>query len=148
MTGILTSIASIIAIAGAVWAARRLLRLPLCPICLGVGGTWLWMAIAREVGFAVDASVLAILLGASVTGISYQLEKRLPQGRSALLWKTLFIPTGIVAAFALAASYWALLGVMAVALLLLTAAFRVAPGASTAESEQVRELRKKMQNCC
>jgi len=148
MTAILATTASILAITGVAWAAKRLLRLPLCPICLGVGGTWLWMVAAREFGYTVDATMLAILLGGSVAGIAYQVEKRLPAGRSALLWKTLFIPLGFVAAYALAAPRWALLGTVSVALLVLTAFFMMAPGAPTAESEQVEELKKKMQECC
>lgn len=148
MNGILTTIASIFAITGAAWAVRRLLRLPLCPICCGVGGTWLWMAVAREFSYPVDPTLLAILLGTSVTGIAYQVEKHLPNERSALLWKTLFIPTGIVAAYALAASYWVLSGITGVALVILTAVFLMAPDTSAADSEQVKELRKKMQNCC
>ncbi|MBE0624128.1 MAG: hypothetical protein IH606_04875 [Burkholderiales bacterium] len=148
MTAILTATASILAITGAAWAAKRLLRVPLCPICLGVGGTWMWMVIARELGYKVDATMLAILLGGSVAGIAYQVEKRLPQGRSALLWKTLFIPPGFVAAYALAAAHWALFGTMSVALLLLTAFFLIAPGALSEDSEKVNELKKKMQDCC
>lgn len=148
MNAILTTVASILAIAGAMWAAKRLLRVPLCPICLGVGGTWLWMVVARELGYAVDATMLAILLGGSVAGVAYQVEKRLPQGRSALLWKTLFIPSGFVAAYALAAPHWALLGAASVALVLLTAFFLVAPGASGEESKNVEELTRKMRDCC
>lgn len=148
MNATLTTVASILAIAGAMWAAKRLLRVPLCPICLGVGGTWLWMVVARELGYAVDATMLAILLGGSVAGVAYQVEKRLPQGRSALLWKTLFIPSGFVAAYALAAPHWALLGAASVALVLLAAFFLVAPGASGEESKNVEELTRKMRDCC
>jgi hypothetical protein len=148
MIAILTTTASILAIAGAAWAAKRLLRVPLCPICLGVGGTWLWMVAARELGHAVDATMLAILLGGSVAGIAYQVEKRLPRGRSALLWKTIFIPPGFVAAYALAAAHWVLLGTTSVALVLLTAFFLTAPDTSTVESETVDALKKKMQSCC
>lgn len=148
MSAILAATASILAIAGVAWAAKRLLRVPLCPICLGVGGTWLWMVVARELGYTVDTTVLAILLGGSVAGIAYQVEKRLPQGRSALLWKTLFIPTGFVAAYALAAPHWVLLGTMSVALVLLTIFFLIAPGAPTVENAKVEELKKKMQECC
>jgi hypothetical protein len=148
MNAILTTTGSILAIAAVIWAAKRLLRASLCPICLGVGGTWLWMVVAREFGYAVDATMLAILLGGSVAGLAYLVEKRLPQGRSALLWKTLFIPPGFVAAYALAAPHWALLGAVSVALVLLTAFFLVAPSASRDESGNVEELTRKMRDCC
>lgn len=148
MTIVVTTIASILAIAGVAWAASRMLRLPLCPICTGVAGTWLWMIVERHFGFAVDATMLAILLGGSVAGIAYQVEKRLPQGRSALLWKSLFIPPGFAAAYALASPHWALLGVMSVVLVLLIAFFLLAPGTSRAESKNVEELTRKMRACC
>jgi len=109
MAAILITTLSILAIAGAAWAAKKWLRVPLCPICLGVGGTWLWMLIGRSLGYSVDAAMLSILLGGSVVGIAFQVERRLPQGRSPLLWKTLFIPAGFAAAYALAAAQWSLL---------------------------------------
>lgn len=148
MTAIPTTIFSILAITGLGWAAKKMLRIPVCPICLGVGGTWLWMVIGRSLGYAVDTTMLAILLGGSVAGIAYQIEKRLPQGRSPLLWKTLFIPAGFVAAYALAAPQWALFAMVSVALVLLTAFFLLPPGASGEASDTVEELKKKMQNCC
>ena len=116
MIVILATTFSILAIAAAAWAAKKLLRIPVCPICFGVGGTWLWMVIGRSLGYAVDASMLSILLGASVAGIAYQVEKRLPRGRSPLLWKTLFIPCGFVAAYALASPQWTLFAVTSAAL--------------------------------
>jgi len=148
MTAILTTTVSISAIAGLAWAAKKLLRVPVCPICLGVGGTWLWMLIGRSLGYAVDATMLSILLGGSVAGIAYLVEKRLPLGRSPMLWKTLFIPAGFVAAYGLAASQWILFAVMGVALVLLTAFFLVPPATSGEPSETVEELKKKMQQCC
>jgi hypothetical protein len=92
--------------------------------------------------------MLAVLLGGSVAGITYQVEKRLPPGRSALLWKTLFIPPGFVAAYALSLPNWTLFGSMSVALALLTAFFLIAPSAAKADSEAVEALKKKMQSCC
>ena len=148
MTVILATIFSIFAICGMAWAARKMLRVPICPICLGVGGTWLWMVIARAFGYAVDTTMLSILLGGSVAGIAYQLENRLPPGRSPLLWKTLFIPSGFVAACALAAPQWALFAAASVALVLLTAVFLLPPGALGEKNETVEELKRKMRECC
>lgn len=149
MATLLATLASIFAIAGAMWAARRLLGIPVCPICLGVGGTWLWMLVARELGYAVDTTMLAMLLGASVAGVAYLIEKRLSPARSALLWKTLFIPTGLVAAYALVAQLWPVLAGASVVLVLLTAFFLVAPAAASGEdSGNVEELTAKMKNCC
>lgn len=148
MTAILATIFSILAISGMGWAAKKMLRIPLCPICVGVGATWLWMLVARSLGHAVDTTMLAILLGGSVAGIAYQLEKRLPPGRSPLLWKTFFIPAGFAAAYALAAPHWTLFAVTSAALVLVTAFFLFPSGALREESETVEELKKKMENCC
>jgi len=148
MTAILTATFLILAISGVAWAAKKPLRVPICPICLGVGGTWLWMLIGRSLGYSVDATILSILLGGSVAGLAYQLEKRLPPERSALLWKTLFIPAGFVAAYALVEPHWILFAVTGAALVLLTAFFLVPPAASAEQSKTVEELKKKMRECC
>ena len=148
MTIVLTTIASILAIAGLAWAAGRMLRLPLCPICSGVAGTWLWMVVARHFGFAVDAVMLSTLIGGSVVGIAYQLEKRLAGVRSALAWKTLFIPAGFAAAYGLAVAHWVLLTTALVVLLPLAAYFLWPRGSSKTSSTAVQELESKMKNCC
>ena len=148
MTAILTTTFSILVISGLAWVVMKMLRVPICPIWCGVGGTWLWMVIVRSVGYTVDTTMLAILLGGSVAGIAYQLARRLPEERSPLLWKTLFIPTGFVAAYAPAASPWALFAMVSVGLVLLTAFFLLPPGALGEESETVEELKKKMRECC
>ena len=148
MITVVTTIASILAIAGAAWAAGRLLQLSLCPICSGVAGTWLWMVVAREFGIAADASMLSILLGGSVVGIAYQLEKRLAGARSQLLWKTLFIPAGFAAAYGLVVAQWVLLAGALVVLLLLSAYFLWPHTSAATPSEAVQELESKMKNCC
>ena len=98
MTAILTTTVSIFAIAGVAWAARKLLRAPVCPICLGVGGTWLWMLIARSLGYAVDTTMLAILLGGSVAGIAYLAQ--LAAGTVAVAVEDAVHPGRFVAAYA------------------------------------------------
>ena len=148
MTIMFTTTLSILAIAALAWAAKMVLRVRVCPICLGVGGTWLWMIAARFVGLAVDTSMLPILLGGSVVGIAYQLEKHLPKGRSPLLWKTLFIPAGFVAAYGLALPDWLMLAAGMVALLLLTAAFFLWPQANTEDRAAVEKLEQQMKKCC
>lgn len=148
MTIVLVTIASILALAGLAWAAGRLLRIPLCPICTGVAGTWLWMLVARHFGFAVDTAMLSTLLGGSVAGLAYQLEKRLASGCSPLLWKTLFIPAGFAAVYALAQAHWALLAAALLVLVLLTAYFLVPRGRAAASSAAVQDLESKMKNCC
>lgn len=148
MTIILITTISILAITGLAWLARKVLPVPICPICVGVAGTWVWMLAGRLGGFEFDASMLAILLGGSVVGVGDQLEKRLPQGRSPLLWKTLFLPTGFVAAYGLAVGHWRLLAMAIIALLLLTAVFFVPRRQPQKNSAVVEKLKEDMKKCC
>jgi hypothetical protein len=148
MTIIAITIASILVLAGLAWTASRLLRMPLCPICTGVAGTWLWMLVARHYGIAVDAAMLSILLGGSVVGIAYQLEKRLAGARSPLAWKTLFIPAGFAAAYGLALASWAVLAAALFLLVLLSAYFLWPRATASTSSAAVQELESKMKNCC
>jgi len=148
MTTILTTMLSILVIAGLAWIAKKMLRVPICPICLGVGGTWLWMIVGRSLGYAVDTALLSILLGGSVVGIAYQIEQRLPPGRSPLLWKMLFIPVGFVAAYALARAEWILFAVVSIGLALLTVLFVMPSSSAKQESKTVEELKEKMRKCC
>jgi len=148
MTGLATAVVSILALSGLGWFATSALRRPLCPVCLGVGGTWAWMLAARFAGYAVDATILAVLLGASVVGAAYQLERRLGPGRSPLLWKGLFIPVGIVAAHALVAERWSLAAAALLVLVSLAAYFRSPRQHVQADAAAVSELEDKLKGCC
>jgi hypothetical protein len=148
MSLLLTAV-SVLGIAALAWAARKLLASPVCPICAGVAGTWLWMLAARELGFAVDAPALALLLGATVAGAAYQLEKRLPAERSALAWKTLFVTSGLGTAYGLAVPNWVVAGAGLAVLFVLTKAFLAAPPRASPRSEAaIAELEKQMKRCC
>ncbi len=148
MTIILITTVSLLAITGLAWLAGKVLPFPVCPICIGVAGTWLWMLAAQLAGFAPDPSMLAILLGGSVVGVAYQLEKHLPAGRSPLLWKTLFLPLGFMAAYGLAVPHWGLLAMVVAALLLLTAVFFVPRRHAGKNSAAVEKLERDMKKCC
>ena len=145
---ILLTVASILTLTSLAWAARKFTASPICPICAGVAGTWLWMLAARALGVAIDATVLALLLGATVAGAAYQLEKRLPAGRSPLAWKAVFVPVGLVAAYGLVVSSWivtgAALAVLSVAMWLFLAPPRNAAGNEAA----IEALEKQMKRCC
>ncbi len=142
------AVVSIFALSGLAWLAGRALRFTLCPICFGVAATWLWMLGARFAGFPVDATMLAVLLGASVVGIADQLESRLPRGYSPLLWKTLTLPVGFAAAYGLAAEHWNVTAVAALALVLLAALFLLPRRPAAADGAVVDKLEQQMKNCC
>ncbi len=148
MTVAIATVISILAIAAMAWTAKSMLRVPVCPICLGVGGTWLWMLVARHYGVEFDSTMLAVLLGASAVGVAYQLEKRLPEGRSALLWKSLFIPFGLAAAYGVALPNWTVLAAAAVVLLIVAGIFLAPVQAEPKDSAAVGKLREQMKKCC
>ena len=148
MAGVLIPTLSILAIAVVVWLATLALRVRLCPICLGVGGTWLWLLGARFLDLGVDTSMLPILLGGSVAGTAYLLEKHLPAGRSGLAWKTLFIPTGFIAAYGLAAPHWGAFAGAAGALVVLAGVFFRPQHSRGEDSAVVANLKQRMKDCC
>ncbi|MDH4174436.1 MAG: hypothetical protein OEW90_07755 [Betaproteobacteria bacterium] len=148
MTSLLIVIASMLMLGLLAWLAGKFLRLPVCPVCVGVAGTWLWMIAARLGGYAVDTALVGILLGASVVGFAQAIETRLPPRRSPLVWKALALPVGIVAAAGLAGEHWGLAGAAGAALALLTAGVLWRRDAKTTDSAVVSELEERMKKCC
>ena len=148
MTAVAIAVVSIFVLAGLAWFAGKALHASFCPICLGVGGTWLWMLAARFAGFPIDATMLAVLLGASVVGIAAQLETRLPRGCSPLLWKTLVLPAGFAAAYGLVAERWIVAATAALALVLLAALFLLPRRLTGTDEAIIKKLEQEMKKCC
>ena len=143
------TIISIFAITGLVWLFDRVLSFNICPICAGVSGTWLWMLAAKFLGYEIELIILAMLMGGSIVGIAYQIEKRLPSNHSSLLWKVLFIPAGFIAVYSVISSWWILFITATVILIIMVLIFTRKPSSNAAkDSEAVEELKKKMKNCC
>lgn len=147
MTTLLAAIASMLALTLLAWLARKASRWPICPICLGVAGTWLWLLAARPAGLAVEPAVLAILLGASVLGGAQWIEARLPPRRSPLLWRALALPAGFVAAHGVVAERWAEAALGAAVLAVLAAVF-LRTGAAAGDPAVVAQLEERMKKCC
>lgn len=155
---ILIAITSILGITGAFLVINRIGNIKICPICAGVFGTWLWMLIGVLSGRLSVAGYqlpVAILMGGSVVGIAYQIEKRLPQSsanwRTPLLWKMLFIPTGFATVYSVLASWWFMFVILAVSLLILTLMFIGQIKDKIISEEQNRKveaLEDEMENCC
>lgn len=145
---------SIFIITGVVWVLNKALPFKVCPICAGVSGTWLWILIGM---FTNQLSVIdyqlpaAILMGGSIVGIAYTLDKSLPLGRSPLLWKIVFIPAGFVAVYSLISFLWLAFFSIAVVLVLILFGFLRRPKYKNKEKDnsRVKELEKKMEEeCC
>jgi hypothetical protein len=141
---IFIALISIYLLAGLTVVVRRFARVDACPICVGVAATWLWMFILRATGAALDESVILILMGGSVVGVAYWLERK--TGVPSMRFKLVFIPAGMLATWALVASLWAvfLAACMVAVASLLTARFS---GSPAQEARRVA-LRERMKECC
>lgn len=148
MTSVVLPIASMLALTLLAWLAAKLSRLSVCPVCVGVSGTWLWMLVARLGGLAIDTAMLAILLGASVVGVAQWIETRLPQSRSPLLWKALALPNGFAAAYGLVAERWIVAAAAAAAFALLAALFLRPRRDVAGDPAVVAQLVERMKKCC
>lgn len=141
---IVVATVSIYILAGAAVLANRLLRTSVCPVCVGVSGTWIWMLAARAVGAPLEDAIILLLMGGSVVGIAYWLERR--TASSSMAFKLLFIPAGMLAAWALVMSPWAVFVAAAlpgvVSLLLLRQKKHV-PRTANAKA-----LQERMKQCC
>jgi len=98
--------------------------------------------------------VLALLMGGSVVGIAYQLEKKIILARPSpgALWKAVFIPIGFLTAYALIMSWWLEFALSGAFLGLLFWVFsKGAAGKAHHEvqpDQKVEELKKQMDKCC
>ncbi|MBI5405514.1 hypothetical protein HY972_00540 [Candidatus Kaiserbacteria bacterium] len=139
--------ASILAISVFAWLAKRVLRIEICPVCAGVLLTWIGLVGAYFAGYRIDPVIPALLMGGSVVGIAYQLEKKLrsaPTG-APLLFKMLFIPAGFVSAYAVLEQEWAVLLFATAFLLLLPLLFF---GKTGPRPEGVGDIEKRLKDCC
>jgi len=157
---IFITIISILVITFAVWIINKILPFRVCPICTGVSLTWLWLIAAYFFGYHIDLLIPAILMGGSVVGIAYQIEKRLPLPDTQLLWKTLFIPTGFITVYSFIRGWWEIFFGSIGTLILLFIIFLWYPHLkgkkgkdiktfpSENQKNQIRGLEKKMEECC
>lgn len=147
---IIIAVLSIFLITGIGWFAKKALLVEkICPICIGVSGTWLWMLIAKLLGFEIDLLIPAILIGGSVVGIAYQLAKRVPEEK-ALALKIIIIPAGFFTAYQLVMFNWAAFGISAAVIAVAVFVFFkiTAPHSDGRKDKEVEELEKKMKDCC
>lgn len=132
----------------AVFRAGRFGRKGVCPICVGVSLTWIWeLVVLWQYGWG-DSAIIAMLMGATVVGVTSQLERHLPNPSWVFLWKALFIPAGFITMYGIFERAWAVgvLGlVLGVAVYL--AFFRRSQKAAEV-SQTAADLEKKMEQCC
>lgn len=55
----------------------KLTKMRICAICAAVSLTWIFLIILRLVGYEIDKLIIGILMGQSVVGIMYYIDKKL-----------------------------------------------------------------------
>lgn len=122
------------------------MKLPICPVCVLVSGTWIVLLVLRGLGSQIDLALISMLIGGSVVGISYTLAKRLPPDRQTN-WKLLSIPLGFVVSYAALIGLW-LICAGALVALGIVALFFFTRKKNKAASSGATELEDKMKQCC
>ncbi len=86
---------------------NKIFKFKICAVCATVVTTWLGLLILKLIGFNISQLVIAILMGQSIAGFMYFLEKRagLTKNKSLRLMKPLVILFGTLIV------YWILAGV-------------------------------------
>lgn len=149
------TIASIFAVTGLVVLVNRRLPVSLggkkitpCAFCAGVSLTWLWLVIARSAGVAIDPLIPAILMGGSVVGLSYLVEKKLSSNRQPLYWKLSFVPVGFLAIYAFLTYRWWLVALSLIVMLAVFLFFTRRTHHEPTHDAKIKDLEKEMEKCC
>lgn len=123
------------------------MKIRICPICVAVSGTWIALLIARYFGQPVDLALISMLMGGSVVGITYTLEKKLPVGRSAMAWKIVAIVSGMVLVYGFLREMW-MLTAIGVVIAAIGGVIFFSHGNTSQVSKTAKELEDKMKQCC
>lgn len=152
---LIIAIASVSIIAAITWVINGISDKKICPICAGVFGTWLWMLAGRATGLNADIIILAVMMGGSIVGITYQLEKRNIIVKHLAVFKFSFTLLGFMIVYFLINNQW-LLAILGMGLGLGIFYFlrnigrleNINGHSSKKDDKKVKELEEKMKNCC
>ena len=143
--------ASILAITALTWLVKKILPTGVCPVCAGVFLTWVGLLGAYNFGYQIDLAVPALLMGGTVVGIAYQLEKKIVNSsvEKLLLFKALFMSAGFVAAYGIMEQLWTEFVIAVAFLSLLSFAFlRPSSTGTNQRTEKSDDLEEEMKSCC
>lgn len=121
-------------------------RPKICPICAGVSGTWLWMLITYFIRpDLIQPLWLGILMGGSIIGIMYQIDKRLAGAMAWIIVKPLWVATGfgVVVALLLYEWSWLSLGLVILAVLGIMIVMTL-----LSPQNNSSKILEKLKNCC
>ena len=86
---------------------NKIFKFKICAICATVVTTWLGLLILKLIGFNISQLVIAILMGQSIAGFMYFLERRAESTKN----KSLRLMKPLVILFGTLIVYWILAGV-------------------------------------
>lgn len=87
-------IISMTALFVALLIVQSITRLKFCAVCVAVSITWITFLMLRLFGYDIDPRLIAVLMGESVVGLYFLLEKRAPESWQMFRWP--YIVTGTV----------------------------------------------------
>lgn len=140
-------------------AAARVVRLPLCPVCIGTSGAWLALHGSVLMGWLPREPFLvpvALLMGASFLGIAERAEERVPLAfRYPMAVKAVTVGIGVPLGALMLSSFslWVWVG-EAVALVLLAAflfrprRIRTGSGDGADQERATADLADRLKQCC
>lgn len=79
MTSLTLILVLITGLFGVALVAKKFLPMRLCAICAAASGSWIALLLLRGMDIAVDPVLLGLLIGQSVVGVYYLVEKRVPE---------------------------------------------------------------------
>lgn len=139
---ITVTIISILLLTLIAWIFRQMTGVKICPFCIGVAGTWIWMLAAYYLGYQTDLTILAMLMGGSMVGISYTLDK---YGEYSLLARTVFIVAGFEAIYSLINAEWTRFLISILIVISFAGKYFLK---NRALSHRAADLKEKMKQCC
>ncbi|OGN03769.1 MAG: hypothetical protein A2655_04450 [Candidatus Yanofskybacteria bacterium RIFCSPHIGHO2_01_FULL_43_42] len=140
------AIISIIVLSLAVWIFNRIFGTSICSVCGGVGATWIWLIVVKMLDYSIDPTIPAMLMGGSVVGISYQLEKRIVNRKRLIYWKIIFISLGFLIAYNLLTASWISLAIYSA--IALSFGFVALGSKHQKDTNQIKSIEDSMKNCC
>ena len=140
------AVISIIVLTPCVWLFNKMFKTNICLICGAVSGTWIWMLVAGASGYSIDPVIPAMLMGGSVVGINYQLEKKIKNREWLIYWRITFIILGFLTAYNLLMFRWINLAIYsAIAICLGFVAFG---SKHQRDTKNIESIESSMKNCC
>ena len=138
---------SILVITAVFYALRKNTPVKVCAACAGIAGTWILSLVARYFGYPINENLTAILMGGSVAGIMYQLEKR-AGGNVHVFKKAFFMISGFFAMYGLFTYNFPVFGLGLIGAGVIYIFFRNS-GSKSAKSDATLAIEKQMdEHCC